>query len=193
MTRRWTKLVRSTVAALAMVVVTLGSAAGQGLEDGRLGDGRVLPAGQGVQGLQTIQSLPSQSPPSGPGKAALPSGGKDQTASILTQPSNEGVRSANQILQNEEGFISFDTVMIGCTAGAAAGALSVAMPAVTAASTGIGLPFSATLVASTAAVGCTVGVISGVVAIASALGLSFLDYKWQKEATQQQIAKPAKP
>ncbi len=74
-----------------------------------------------------------------------------------------------------DGFISFDTVIIGCTAGAAAGALAIALPVLTVASSGIGLPASASAILSTAGIGCAVGVVSGLAAIGTAWGLNLIN------------------
>ena len=74
-----------------------------------------------------------------------------------------------------DAFISLDTVIIGCTAGAAAGALAIALPVMTVASSGIGLPASASAVLSTAGIGCAVGVVSGLAAIGTAWGLAAIN------------------
>jgi len=74
-----------------------------------------------------------------------------------------------------DGFISIDTVVIGCTAGAAAGALAIALPVITVASSGIGLPASASAIISTAGIGCAVGVVSGLAAIGTAWGLNLVN------------------
>ncbi len=85
---------------------------------------------------------------------------------VLQEPSRNATRN--------DGFISFDTVIIGCTAGAAAGALAIALPVLTVASSGIGLPASASAVISTAGIGCAVGVVSGLAAIGTAWGLNLM-------------------
>ncbi len=82
----------------------------------------------------------------------------------------EPPRTANR----GDGFISIDTVVIGCTAGAAAGALAIALPVMTVASSGIGLPASASAIISTAGIGCAVGVVSGLAAIGTAWGLNMM-------------------
>ena len=74
-----------------------------------------------------------------------------------------------------DGFISVDTVIIGCTAGAAAGALAIALPVLTVASGGIGLPASVSAIFSTAGIGCAVGVVSGLAAIGTAWGLNVIN------------------
>ena len=71
-------------------------------------------------------------------------------------------------------FISINTVIIGCTAGAAAGALAIALPVLTVASSGIGLPASASAILGTAGIGCAVGVASGLAAIGTAWGLNMI-------------------
>lgn len=84
---------------------------------------------------------------------------------VLQQP-----RTAEQ----RDGFISLDTVIIGCTAGAAAGALAIALPVLTVASSGIGLPASASAILSTAGIGCAVGVVSGLAAIGTAWSINLI-------------------
>lgn len=74
-----------------------------------------------------------------------------------------------------DGFISFDTVIIGCTAGAAAGALAIALPVLTVAGTGVGVPASASAILTTAGIGCAVGMASGLAAIGTAWGLNVLN------------------
>ena len=96
-------------------------------------------------------------------------------AAPLTEAANvlvlqEPTRSA----AHGDGFISVDTVVIGCTAGAAAGALAIALPVLTVASSGIGLPASASAIISTAGIGCAVGVVSGLAAIGTAWGLNMM-------------------
>jgi len=65
-------------------------------------------------------------------------------------------------------FVSIDTVIIGCTAGAAAGLLVGSVPVAGAALTGVGLPESVILAASLAGMGCGVGAASGGVAVLTA-------------------------
>jgi len=74
-----------------------------------------------------------------------------------------------------DGFISLDTVIIGCTAGAAAGALAIALPVLTVASSGVGLPASASAILGTAGIGCAVGMVSGIAAIGTAWGLNMIN------------------
>ncbi|MEI6558146.1 MAG: hypothetical protein WCO00_07035 [Rhodospirillaceae bacterium] len=92
-----------------------------------------------------------------------------EAASVLVL--QEPARGAGR----NDGFISFDTVIIGCTAGAAAGALAIALPVLTVASSGIGLPASASAIISTAGIGCAVGVVSGLAAIGTAWGLNVMN------------------
>ena len=86
---------------------------------------------------------------------------------VLQEPARSAPRN--------DGFISVDTVVIGCTAGAAAGALAIALPVLTVASSGIGLPASASAIISTAGIGCAVGVVSGLAAIGTAWGLNLMN------------------
>ena len=106
--------------------------------------------------------------------------------SSASLPANDAVsltEAANVLVLQEpargagrnDGFISIDTVVIGCTAGAAAGALAIALPVLTVASRGIGLPASASAIVSTAGIGCAVGVVSGLAAIGTAWGLNLMN------------------
>ena len=104
-------------------------------------------------------------------------------ASLTTPDSSSMAEAANVLVLQEpargmsqgDSFISVDTVVIGCTAGAAAGALAIALPVLTVASSGIGLPASASAIVSTAGIGCAVGVVSGLAAIGTAWGLNILN------------------
>ncbi len=73
-------------------------------------------------------------------------------------------------------FISPDTVVVGCTAGAAAGALTLLLPAIALAVTepAIGLVVTRQGVIHLAGIGCAVGVMSGLAAIGTAVGLKAL-------------------
>lgn len=74
-----------------------------------------------------------------------------------------------------DSFISLDTVIVGCTAGATAGAMAIALPVVTMASTGVGLPASATALVGTAGIGCGVGAASSLAAMGTAWALNVLE------------------
>ena len=65
-------------------------------------------------------------------------------------------------------FISADTVIIGCTAGAAAGIFAAGIPLVNALRTGVGIPEGFSLLGYLTWMGCTVGAASGVVAVITA-------------------------
>lgn len=99
------------------------------------------------------------------GVMPLPNAGKGypETAPIARQEASK------------DNFISFDTVIVGCTAGATAGAMAIALPVVTMAGTGIGLPASATALAGTAGIGCGVGAVSSLAAIGTAWALNVLE------------------
>jgi hypothetical protein len=65
-------------------------------------------------------------------------------------------------------FISTDTIVIGCTAGAAAGILVGSVPVAGALVTGFGVPEAVVLLANLAGMGCGVGAVSGAVAVLTA-------------------------
>lgn len=66
-------------------------------------------------------------------------------------------------------FISPGTVIIGCTAGAAAGALAAGLPVVAAVATGLAVvPTAWSFMASITVLGCVIGAASGGVAIGTA-------------------------
>ena len=58
------------------------------------------------------------------------------------------------------GSVEVDRTVLGCVRGAAAGALSAAVPAAPLAATGVLIPGSAALVATTSVIGCGVGAVS---------------------------------
>lgn len=101
-------------------------------------------------------------------------GGITQVSMAMTEGSGSIVvlQEPPRAIAQSDGFISFDTVIIGCTAGAAAGALAIALPVLTVASSGVGLPASASAILGTAGIGCAVGVVSGLAAIGTAWGLN---------------------
>ena len=68
----------------------------------------------------------------------------------------------------EDYFISADTVIIGCTAGAAAGLLAGSLPVFAALVVGTGLPDSIRILINLTGLGCGVGAASGGVAILTA-------------------------
>jgi hypothetical protein len=85
-----------------------------------------------------------------------------------------GVRAAEA---PRDGFISIDTVIIGCAAGAAAGALTVILPSFSvtpAASILTLLERLPPTVGQVSGIGCVVGVVSGVAAIGTAFGLELI-------------------
>ncbi|MBI1207655.1 MAG: hypothetical protein GC191_10260 [Azospirillum sp.] len=90
---------------------------------------------------------------------------------LVAAPGDAGAAGA----ASTDGFVSIDTVIIGCTAGAAAGALAVTLPALTVAATGVGAATTASALAATAGIGCIVGVVSGLAAIGTALGLHWVN------------------
>lgn len=68
----------------------------------------------------------------------------------------------------EDYFISADTVVIGCTAGMAAGVLVGSVPVAGAMMSGIGVPESVSLLVNLTGMGCGVGAVSSAVAIFTA-------------------------
>jgi len=70
-----------------------------------------------------------------------------------------------------DGFISVDTVVVGCVAGAAAGALTILLPGAAAVAEGAAFAVAPAAVAGIAGIGCAVGVVSGLAAIGTALAL----------------------
>jgi hypothetical protein len=82
------------------------------------------------------------------------------TASTPAAPNTPPVR--------EDYFVSTDTLIIGCTAGAAAGILVGSVPVAGAMMSGIGVPESVNLLINLTGMGCGVGVASSAVAILTA-------------------------
>lgn len=75
---------------------------------------------------------------------------------------------AGVVAAREDYFISPDTVIIGCTAGMAAGILVGSVPVTGALMSGIGVPESVNLLINLAGMGCGVGAVSSAVAIFTA-------------------------
>ncbi len=71
--------------------------------------------------------------------------------------------------RRDDYFISVDTVIIGCTAGAAAGALASVPSLVGVARTGAGLVASLSRLNYLTWMGCSVGAASGIVAVITAM------------------------
>jgi hypothetical protein len=113
----------------------------------------------------------------GIGAGGFQAAGASQVSMAMTEGSGNIVvlQEPSRMPGPSDGFISVDTVIIGCTAGAAAGALAIALPVLTVASSGIGLPASASAILSTAGIGCAVGVVSGLAAIGTAWGLNLIN------------------
>ncbi|MEI6986469.1 MAG: hypothetical protein WCK65_10085 [Rhodospirillaceae bacterium] len=119
-----------------------------------------------MSGASIAQAAQDGIPQGGIPKMSLTLAESTANVVILQEPPRSTARS--------DGFISLDTVIIGCTAGAAAGALAIALPVLTIASSGIGLPASVSAILSTAGIGCAVGMVSGLAAIGTAWTLGVI-------------------
>lgn len=75
----------------------------------------------------------------------------------------------------ESGFISADTVIIGCTAGGGASAFAAVLPLLTTAFGGAGVVVTPVVVGAWTGIGCAVGVVSGLIAIGTAWGMEALN------------------
>jgi hypothetical protein len=87
---------------------------------------------------------------------------------IRTQQSPKITTSVPTKAPREDYFISADTVVIGCTAGMAAGVLVGSVPVAGAMMSGIGVPESVSLLVNLTGMGCGVGAVSSAVAIFTA-------------------------
>ena len=76
--------------------------------------------------------------------------------------------TAAPLAAREDYFVSGDTVLIGCTAGAAAGLLAGSLPVFAALTVGAGLPAAVSMMINLTGLGCGVGAASGGVAILTA-------------------------
>jgi hypothetical protein len=85
-----------------------------------------------------------------------------------------------------EKFMSGDTLIIACTAGAASGVVAHGLPALAAMASGLGAPLGLVAMTGTAVFGCLVGAGAG----ATAMGTQWL-LTWN--ATQWRAAGPAAP
>ncbi|CAK0752580.1 membrane hypothetical protein [Azospirillaceae bacterium] len=72
------------------------------------------------------------------------------------------------MVERQDYFISADTVIIGCTSGAAAGALAGAIPVFGALISGTGLAMGTSMAIRLTGLGCSVGMITGAVAVLTA-------------------------
>ncbi|CAK0764153.1 membrane hypothetical protein [Gammaproteobacteria bacterium] len=91
----------------------------------------------------------------------------DATPTGVIEQSKNASSSASK--KREDYFISTDTVIIGCTAGAAAGILAGSLPLANALRTGFGISESLALLNYLTWMGCGVGAASGVVAVITAI------------------------
>jgi len=76
--------------------------------------------------------------------------------------------TAAPMAAREDYFVSGDTVLIGCTAGAAAGLLAGSLPVFAALAVGTGFPAAVAMMINLTGLGCGVGAASGGVAILTA-------------------------
>lgn len=96
--------------------------------------------------------------------------------------------AAGPVEARQDYFVSADTVIIGCTAGAAAGALAGSLPVFAALMSGVGFPASLHMLINLTGLGCGVGAASGGVAILTAW---MLDRAAAQPQTQGKAAGPA--
>ncbi|CAK0746387.1 conserved membrane hypothetical protein [Gammaproteobacteria bacterium] len=97
---------------------------------------------------------------------------KGMVHEVKAVPVTPTIQPTAPIVASEDYFISLDTVIIGCTAGAAAGILAGSLPLAGAMVTGVGVPASVNLLVNLTGLGCGVGAASGGVAILTAWLLS---------------------
>lgn len=84
----------------------------------------------------------------------------------------------------DDGFISADTVIIGCTAGGGASAFAAVLPLLTTAFGGAGVAVTPVVVGAWTGIGCAVGVVSGIIAIGTAWGME----TWKETAVGDDAA-----
>ena len=83
---------------------------------------------------------------------------------MMAGPVSDGP-SVLLLKKREDKFMSPDTLVIACSAGAASGIVAHSLPALAAAMTGVGAPFGAAALAGTGVFGCLIGAGAGATAI----------------------------
>ena len=83
---------------------------------------------------------------------------------MMAGPVSDGP-SVLLLKKREDKFMSPETLVIACTAGAASGMVAHGLPALAAAATGIGAPLGAAALLGTGAFGCVIGAGAGATAI----------------------------
>lgn len=91
-----------------------------------------------------------------------------------TNKINPAQKSKNASEKREDYFVSVDTIIIGCTAGAAAGVLVAGIPLAGAIVTGFGVQENFILLGNLTGMGCGVGAASSVVAILTAWLMNYV-------------------
>ncbi|CAK0748647.1 hypothetical protein CCP3SC5AM1_1530005 [Gammaproteobacteria bacterium] len=88
---------------------------------------------------------------------------------LMTKPiSSLETKKEERKEERDDYFVSVDTIIIGCTAGAAAGILVASIPLAGSLATGIGIHESFSLLGTLTGMGCGVGSASSAVAIFTA-------------------------
>ncbi len=83
---------------------------------------------------------------------------------MMAGPVSDGP-SVLLLKKREDKFMSGDTLIIACSAGAASGVVAHSLPALAALATGIGAPLGATALLGTGLFGCVIGAGAGATAI----------------------------
>ncbi len=83
---------------------------------------------------------------------------------MMAGPVSDGP-SVLLLKKRQDRFMSPDTLVIACTAGAASGIVAHSLPALAAMATGLGAPLGAAALAGTGVFGCIVGAGAGATAI----------------------------
>ena len=96
---------------------------------------------------------------------------------MMAGPVSDGP-SVLLLKKREDRFMSPDTLVIACTAGAASGVVAHSLPALAAMATGLGAPLGAAALAGTGVFGCIVGAGAG----ATAIGTQWLLHRLKPEA-----------
>jgi len=73
--------------------------------------------------------------------------------------------------KRENKFVSTDTLIIACSAGAVSGAVAHALPALALLASGVAAPIGVATIAGTGVFGCIISAAAGAVAIGTQLGL----------------------
>ncbi|CAK0749808.1 hypothetical protein WCLP8_2050008 [uncultured Gammaproteobacteria bacterium] len=93
---------------------------------------------------------------------------------LLAGPVSEAVQETILLIRRGDNFISVDSLVVACTAGASAGVMVGVAPALGFTATGIAAPVAATYVLGAAILSCGMALVGGAAGMGTARGLEVL-------------------